>query len=43
LKGKVLPDKIKELKIPHKLISKLLDEGSLILESGAVIRAEQIK
>lgn len=43
LEGKVMMDRVKELKVPAKLISKLMAEGSLTLDDGSVVRAEQIK
>jgi hypothetical protein len=43
LEGKVLMNKVKELKIPSKLISKLLAEGTLKLDDGTIVKAEDIK
>lgn len=39
LEGKVLMNQVKQLKIPPKLISKLLAEGALQLEDGTLVKA----
>ena len=41
--GKVLVDKLSELKVPKKMIGKLLADGQLVLEDGRKVFAKDVR